>query len=405
MSAFTEDLIKDILRSEGFPVPRGVVVSNKSELTNKMEDDIKWFFLKALIPTGRRGLSGAVFKTRREDIEEGLDKLINKDVQGYKVERVLVEESMDLEKELFLSFSFDRNHRVVVIMVTAEGGVEIETVIEEEPKKLHCKHIDSNYGLSFHVAVALWSRAGLNGKTLLKAANLTTRLYELFNKLDLTLLEINPLCIDKQGEVVIIGAMAEIDEDAAFRQKQVVVKIEEVLGENRWARLTELEKRVAVANYKEPGTGTVRYREIPGGDIALLTGGAGAGLVVVDSIRSYGGKPANYSDVGAGDVRERMKVLINTILSNKGIKGFLVAFSTLNLGRADFLAAMLKTALQENMIDPRQFPVVVRLAGLGEEKAGEILSEIEGLHFHGSDLTLEEAAGKMVGLVNGEGTS
>ncbi len=401
MAALTEDLIKDLFRNEGLPVPQGAVVKDSADIDAYLHQLPQELVLKGLVPIGRRGKAGAVAFCSKEDLPRHVEDLWGKEVYGYQVHRVLVEEKIPVQQEYFLSFSFDRNRRSTVIMASEEGGVEVESIIAEKPEKMQYYYPDVSHGLFLHHAIELWSRTGIEGKQLLKMAQITLQLFKVFVNYDLSLLEINPLAVSENGEVSLVGAMAELDEDAAFRQRKVLDWAGETLKEHQWAQYTPLERQVAEANLQAEGTGTVRFREIKGGNIALLTGGAGAGLVTVDTILEYGGKPANYSDVGAGNVMERLKILLRTILGRPEIEGFLVAFSRLNLGRSDFLAKILKEILEEMEIDPRSFPVLVRLSGLGEEKAREILTQIDGLHFHGSDMTLEGAAEKIVDLVGG----
>ena len=401
MAALTEDIIKSILKQEGMPVPLHFITDNLEGL-DQYHNLHKNVVVKPAVPVGRRGKAGAIeFVSDKKELIASFERLIKKSIYGFEVQKVLVEERIDIARELFLSFSFNRSLKGLLMMVSPDGGVEVEKTIRDNPEKLLRLEIDPCWGLQLHDAVEVWSKAGINEKLLVAISGFAQRLYNIFVKYDFTLLEINPLCVSRDGKLIAVGAMGEIDDDALYRHAEIFEQHGRDLKKYSLAGMTSLEQQVAMANYTTEGTGTVRYREIPSGDIALLTGGAGAGLVTVDSILKFGGKPANYSDVGAGAVEERLRVLLRTILSKPGIKGLLVAFSILNMGRADLVASLVKSVLLEMKVDPEQFPVVIRLAGYREEQAREELAGVQGVRFYGDDVTLEEAAKIMVDLVGG----
>lgn len=400
MAKLLENTAKEFMRKYGISVPRGEVSSTPEQARLLFrKQGFNGAVVKALVPIGRKGKAGAVkLVNNEEEVVEATSQLLKMEVYGYPVTRVYVEEKISIKEEYYLSLTFDRQRRSPVVMASLKGGVDIEQISQEEPEAIHIVEIDERIGVPIFEGIGLWEQMGLQGKVLLQAAQVTRNAWKMFKEMDLSLLEINPLARTVDDGLVALGAMVESDANADFRHPELSSYAEADL-EYELAQATELERVVILTDRQINETGNIRLREMDG-NIALLTGGAGAGLVINDLIRRYGGRPANYSDTGAGEKTRKLPILIKTILSKPNLRGLLVCYNILNLGRCDVVAHSLANVIKELNIDPRKFPIVVRLAGPGEEEAARVLKAIDGLHYYGDEITIEDAVRKIIQLTS-----
>jgi len=385
----TEAQAKDWLRGRGLPVPWGMALTSPAQAAGSVDSFPGPVVLKAMVPTGRRGKAGAVRRAEgAEQRAEVARSLLDMVVHGHRTDAVYLEACVDIQAEYYLAFAMGEH--APEILLSAQGGVEIEEVARSQPQALVRQAIDPLQGLPPWVATELWRRAGVHGALLPQLAALSTRLYEAFRAGDATMLEINPLAVNAQGQASLVGAMVAIDDAALYRQPQWQADVP--LPEN------PRERAVVQANLAFAG-GECQYTELAG-DIGLLVGGGGAGLYLHDQVLACGGAPANHCVTPpTGSDRRKLHAVLSAILDNPAVRGLLVGFNFAQMARADLRVQTLVEVLDEKGIDTRRLPIVIRLAGGGEQAARALVQGRPHVHYLPREATLAEAAQLVVRLV------
>lgn len=390
MGKILENHSKELIRRAGVPTPQNWV----AETPEQAEEIVKQFgnpvVLKALVPVGKRGKAGAIkFADTPEEAKEKTRELLSMTVRNFPVEKVLIEEKVDIGEEWYVSITIDKNKQKPVIIATTRGGIEVEDLVREHPDSIVIEHTDPVLGLPGFKPKEIWSRLGLNGKELLLASDVLSKLYAAFLKYDCYLLEINPLVLTKQGEVVAAASVMAVDDAAMYRQKEIESMVE-VGSERVWRPLTALEKQMIAVNDADY-RGTARYTEMDGGDIGFMCGGGGGSLLSFDALVDLGGRPANYTETGGNPPEEKVYGLTKGILSKPGVKSLFVAHNITNNTQIDVMAKGIVRAIRELGIDPKTFPIVVREAGVNDAVGKEIFMAA-GIEYYGEDVTIGEAA-------------
>lgn len=354
---------KQILREYGLPVPNGVVISSVDEIVKALEQlQTNSVVVKAQIHAGGRGKAGGVkvLAKNAAEIAKFAQDLFHKqlityqtDERGQPVNKLLLEESSEIERELYLGAVVDRAQRRVVIMVSNEGGVEIEKVAKDTPEKILYIPLDPFVGIMpFHCRELAYS-LGLNTAQITQFTNIVTQLATLFVQKDLSLLEVNPLVITKDNNLICLDAKMVIDENALYRQAEIRAMQDPSQDDPR-----ELLAQQWGINY------------VPlNGNIGCMVNGAGLAMATMDLIKLCGGEPANFLDVGGGATQERVTAAFKIILSDQHVKAVLVNIFG-GIVRCDLIAAGIIAAVNEVGI---QVPVVVRLEGNNAPLATEML--------------------------------
>lgn len=390
MARFTEDKIKELLKAEDFPINNFYVAESVNDVKKHINCLDFPIVLKALVPIGKKGKAGGVlFASNIEEAIEKAEHLFGKIIRNYPVTKILIEKKVDISKELYLSFTYDRTKETPLLIVSTKGGVDVEKVgaLYEYP-------IDPVLGLNPFECRAAWINTGVTGKLLITLGELASKLYEFFVKYDAYLIEINPLAVTRNNELKIIGTLMGIDDTASFRQKRVLSG-NQIGTERYWKPLTEREKKAIEVNESDPYRGTARYTEMPGGDIGFMCGGGGASLLLFDALLAAGGKPANYSEFGGNPTADKVYGLCKVILSKPGVKGLFVAQNITNNTQVDLVAEGVVRAITDVGINPDKFPIIVREAGVNEERARAIFNKYK-IEYYSDEITLTEAAEKTV---------
>lgn len=390
-----EDSAKAWLAAEGMPVPIGAAADTPEKVIEVAKGlPSTRAVVKALLPFGRRGKAGAVLLAGTpEEAGKIAGDLLGRTINDTRVQEVYVEECKNIDREFYLAFMLSSAQPQVVASI--HGGVDIETTSQENPDCVIRRSIDPLQGLQTWESRKLWSDAGVSGSLLLQLADLTTRLYETFRRGDALLLEINPLAVDDEGNLSLVGAMAAVDPCALPRHPD-------------WAKLerrrvagiaNERERHVAQIDIDIPG-GECRYIELDG-EIGLLVGGGGAGLYQHDLVLKAGSAPSNHSVTPpTGSDTRKLIAVIGAILDNPKTKALLVGFNFTQMARADIRVKTLVEVLDERKIDTSRFPVVIRLFGNGEEEARAAVAGRPGVHYMERGTSLEDAVNKTVELLN-----
>ena len=399
MARLTEDATKRLFREFAVPVPVGRVAESAVQARQIAGQLGTSVVVKALIPAGKRGKAGVVrIAHGPDDAEQQASEILGRQVGGYTVAAVLVETLVPTASELYAAITYDPVHRGPVLLLSASGGVDVEELTAAGGNSLQRFALDPDVSLSEPAARDALASLGLVQPALGHAARIVSSLHQVFNKYDATLAEINPLTLTPTGQAFAVGAVMNIDDDALLRQPELRQDLEFGPG-GTWRAPTVLEQRVLDADKKFPGVGAVRFVEMDG-DIGFGICGGGASLTTFDAIRKYGGRPANYCDISPGPGFEfKMEALILSILSRPGLKGFIYGWNILSFARGLIASSeSVVKAVASLGIDPSRFPIVARLAGVGDEKARDALAVLPGVHVLGREASLDDAARLIVEL-------
>ena len=378
---------KEILKEFGAPVSNGVVIFSLEEIKEKIKKlKSEEFVLKAQIHAGGRGKAGGVKLIKDfSNLEQEAKKMFGKVLithqtgpEGKEVKRLYIEEASDILKELYLSCLIDRETSKIAFISSTEGGMDIEKVAAETPKKIITSKFDFNdEGLSNEDAEKIINIFNLDNQQKIVAKNLVKSLYRILIEKDASLIEINPLIITKKNKLICLDAKMNFDDNAIFRRPEIY-KLRD-LNEEDPAEI-------------EASKFDLAYIKL-NGSIGCMVNGAGLAMATMDIIKLHGKEPANFLDVGGGASKEKVTAAFKLILADKNVKGILINIFG-GIMRCDVLAqGVVEAATQVNL----SVPLVVRLAGTNFEKGKEILDKSNLKILSASDLN--DAAKKIVDAI------
>ncbi len=358
---------KQILAKYGVPVPRGSVAFSVDEAT-QVADDLasEICVIKAQIHAGGRGKGGGVKVSKgKAAIRESAEAILGMQLvthqtgpQGQKVKQLLVEEGMDIRKELYCSVLVDRGRQCVVLLASTEGGMDIEEVAEKTPEKILKIFIDPGIGLRPYQASELafgLKIDEINPKLIRPTVAVFMSLYETFMQEDCSLLEINPLVLTRDGRVIALDAKLSFDDNAMYRHKENID-----LRDKDEDDPLEVEASEADLNYIKLD-----------GNIGCMVNGAGLAMGTMDIIKSYGGEPANFLDVGGAANQENVEKAFRLITKDPNVKCILINIFG-GIVRCDMVAAGVIAAFKNVNL---KMPVVIRLEGTNSEEAYQLISQ------------------------------
>ncbi|MFQ6081963.1 MAG: ADP-forming succinate--CoA ligase subunit beta [Candidatus Aminicenantia bacterium] len=375
---------KQILSKYGVAIPQGEVADipdKVKEIAQKIGGKI---VLKAQIHAGGRGKGGGIkVASNAQEAEEIAREMIGMALithqtgpEGKIVRKLLVEEALEIEKELYLGIVIDRSRETSVIMASPEGGVEIEKVATENPELIFKEYINPATGILPFQARKLAFSLGLTGKANKQAIKFILSLYQAFQATDASLAEINPLVVTKDGQVLALDAKMNFDDNALYRHPDIA----------QMRDLTEEEPlEVEASKYK------LNYIKLDG-NVGCMVNGAGLAMATMDIIMHAGGMPANFLDVGGGASEEAVKNAFKILISDPNVKAALINIFG-GIVRCDLVANGIVQAAREVNLS---IPMVIRLEGTNAKQGKEILKN-SGLDFYVAE-TMKEAAEKVVPL-------
>ena len=375
---------KQILSQFGVQIPRGEVADTPSKAREIAEKIGPKVVLKAQVHAGGRGKGGGIkLVNTPEETEKLAQEMIGMTLvthqtgpEGKLVRRIMVEEALDIDKELYVGIVIDRAKEAPVVMASSEGGVEIERVAAETPELIFKEYINPATGFQVFQARKLAFKLGLVGNTLKQAVKFILGLYKVFESVDASLAEINPLLITKQGNVLALDAKINIDDNALLRHPDI-----------KEMRDFDEEEPLEV----EASKYNLNYIKLDG-NVGCMVNGAGLAMATMDLIMHTGGKPANFLDVGGGVSEESVKNAFKILVSDKDVKAALINIFG-GIVRCDLVASGIVKAAKELDL---KVPMVVRLEGTNVELGKKILNE-SGLSFYSAS-SMKEAAEKVVPL-------
>jgi succinyl-CoA synthetase beta subunit len=378
---------KELFRQYGVPVPRGEMAATAAHALAVAEKLGYPCVIKAQVHAGGRGKAGGVKLARsRAEAEQHIAAILGMTLvsrqtgpEGTRVRRLLVEQGLDIRRELYLAILIDREQEMPVIIASCHGGMEIETVAGENPQAIFRVHVHPASGFFPSHARALAFKLGLNKVQQQNFAALLARLYDLFLKSDASLVEINPLIITAGDEMIALDAKVNFDDNALYRHADIAA----------WRDPLEEEPlEVEAAKYE------LNYIRLDG-SIGCMVNGAGLAMATMDIIKFYGGEPANFLDVGGATSAARVKEAFKILLADPNVRAVFVNIFG-GIVRTDLVASGIVEAARSLNL---RVPVVIRLVGTNEEEGQRILRE-SGLDFV-TENGLADAVRRVVELARG----
>lgn len=379
---------KHLFEQYGMPVPESRVVSSAGDVTAALDalGGERWV-VKAQVHAGGRGKAGGVkLSDNREEVAHIVGEMLGTqlvtyqtDSKGQPVHHVLIEETCNIDRELYLGAVIDRTTRRVVIMASTEGGVEIEKVAAETPEKILRTTVDPMLGLMPYQCRKLGFGLGLQGEQIKQFTRLLSGLAKLFLEKDLGLVEINPLVVTKEANLLCLDGKINVDDNALYRQMNLMEMRDATQEDERENRAKEWD---------------LNYIALEG-SIGCMVNGAGLAMATMDLIKLHGGDPANFLDVGGGATKERVAEAFKIILSDTNVKTVLVNIFG-GIVRCDLIAEGVIGAIQEVGV---KIPIVVRLEGNSAEQGSQLLEQ-SGLNIIAAK-GLTDAAQKAVAAAKG----
>ncbi len=380
---------KKLMREYGISVPKGDVASSVDEALSSVKKigGNSWA-IKAQVHAGGRGKAGGIkiakdsaeVKQHTSDILGMTLKTKQTRSSGIIVNKVLIERTIDIEHEYYLSITLDRTSGKLIMIASSEGGVDIEQVSKESPDKIITAQIDPSVGFTPFISRKLAYNMGLSGDMIKKATNFFSRLYKLYIENDCTLAEINPMVTTKAGDIIALDAKLNFDDNSLFRN-DAILKLQDP------SQITAQEKEA-----KKHGLSFISLE----GNIGCLVNGAGLAMATMDIIKTHGGMPANFLDVGGGASQEAVEKAFALILKDDKVTAILVNIFG-GIMRCDTIANGIITAANKLKF---KVPLIVRLEGTNISLGKKILQE-SGLAII-SATDLEDAAIKSVKAAKGE---
>lgn len=374
---------KEILRKYGVPTSTGVVILDPQKIDSAIDGlNASIYVVKAQIHAGGRGKAGGVKVLRdKESAKQAAHSMFGINLvthqtgpEGQKVQRIYIESGCDIEQEYYFSAVLDRDNSCITFMASTEGGVDIEEVAHNTPEKIFRVSVDPAVGIqSFHgrkIAFAL----GFKGEQLKNMVQIVESTYNAFISTDASQIEINPLVLSSNGNLIALDAKINFDDNALFKHKDILFLRDESEEDHLETRASE----ASLSYVKMDGT------------IGCMVNGAGLAMATMDIIKLYGASPANFLDVGGGADKERVTEAFKIILSDSNVKGILVNIFG-GIMRCDIIAEGVIAAAKDIGLS---VPLVVRLAGTNFELGKQILAN-SGLKIIPAD-DLADAASKIV---------
>lgn len=378
---------KEIFRSMGVAVPEGRVAFSAKEAVEKAKElDSDVYVIKAQIHAGGRGKAGGVKIAKSlSEVETYANELLGKVLvthqtgpEGKEVKRLYIEEGADIQKEYYVGFVIDRATDRVTLMASEEGGTEIEEVAATNPEKIFKETIDPVVGLAPYQARRIAFNINIPKESINKAVKFLISLYNVFIEKDCSIVEINPLVLTGEGDVLALDSKINFDDNALFRHKDVL-ELRDLDEEDS--------KEIEASKYD------LSYIALDG-NIGCMVNGAGLAMATMDTINHFNGNPANFLDVGGGATKEKVTEAFKIILGDSNVKGIFVNIFG-GIMRCDVIAEGIVAAVKEVDLT---LPLVVRLEGTNVEIGKKILKD-SGLAIVPAT-TMAEGAQKIVKLVN-----
>lgn len=367
---------KEIFKKYGIVTPKEKMCRTVEEVIAAAKEIGVPCVIKAQVMVGGRGKAGGIKLAKNDnEVKQHAEAILNMEIKGIPVKKVLVSEAVDIESEAYLGIIVDRTEKKTVVMACKEGGVEIEEIARQKPEAIYKVYADSLMGLMPHKAREVGLFLYDDTKLAFACADIVSKIYRLFVELDSSLAEINPLVVDRSGRLIALDAKINFDDNGLFRHPDV-----ETMRDRESEDANELLAKEQALSY-------VRLS----GNIGCVVNGAGLAMATMDLVKHFGGEPANFLDIGGSSSPEKVMNALKILLKDENVK--VIFFNIFGgITRCDDVANGILQAKETLNI---KHPIVARLTGTNEDKAMEILKEA-GLIFA---KTMDEGAQKAIELL------
>jgi succinyl-CoA synthetase beta subunit len=368
---------KAIFANHGIPIPKGTVVDNAADARQAAAQLGRKVVVKAQVLVGGRGKAGGVkVASSPDEAEQVADQILSMQIKGLQICKVLVDEALDIAREIYLGITVDRASRQAIMMGSSAGGVEIEEVARTTPEKIIRVSIDPALGLQDFQARSLGFDLGIEKTLIRDFTSIAGGLYKAFITTDASLAEINPLVVTADHRLIAADGKIVLDDNALYRHP--------LLEELRDAD----EESPAERSARKAGLSYVKL----GGNIGCMVNGAGLAMATMDVIKLCGGEPANFLDIGGGAKADKVKAALEIILSDPNVKAILINIFG-GITRGDEVAKGIVEGLKAV---PTQVPMIARIVGTNAEEGRKILASANMITAE----TLEEGAQRAVAVAN-----
>ncbi len=377
---------KEILKKYQISTPPGVVVSKDEPF------DIQGpVMLKAQIPIGGRGKSGGILAAATDaDAKIHIQHLLSTPLKGYRANKILIEAKLAVEQEFYMAVTYDTFTKAPVAIFAKAGGVDVEALAVREPGKVWQEPFSIRSGLPPYRAREIISETGVTGKQLLGLAAILSKLAEIFMDYDAHLAEINPLALTGDGRLIALDCHLDVDDDAAFRHKKFVQFMADQSRFEALRQVTEFERKATEIDEIDHRGVAGRMIEFDG-SLGLIIGGGGASLTAFDAVRSHGGHPANYCEIGGNPSVRKVSELTRLILSKSNVQKIAVIMNVVSNTRVDLVArGIIKGILAAGKI-PSETVAVFRIPGAWEAEGFKILTRY-GVPYCDRTVSIDAAA-------------
>jgi len=373
---------KTMLAKYGIPTPQGGLATSTiqaSEVAAKLKPP---FAVKAQVLVAGRGKAGGIlFANNVEEVAKAASKLLNMQIKGIPVRSIWVEEKIQIKRELYFGITTDRSEQSYVAVASAVGGMEIEEIAKKTPDKVIKVPVNPELGLRPFQTREIARKIGYAGNQISELARILEKLYKVGMDNDAELIEMNPLVETNDGKFMAADARIIIDDNALFRHQELKKRLLEGESELTPQELEAMKNDLAYVKLD--------------GDVGVIGNGAGLVMATLDTIQYYGGKPANFLDVGGGAPSEKIALSLKIVLSDPKVKALFINILG-GITRCDEVAKGILEAKEKVGVTK---PMVIRLVGTNEEEGKKILTEA-GIHVLES---MDEAAQRIVEITNGKG--
>ncbi|BDR91851.1 ADP-forming succinate--CoA ligase subunit beta [Vulcanisaeta souniana] len=345
---------KELLNKYGVKIPRGAIVKSPEDVQTLKA--LKFpLFAKSQVPFAGRAKMGLVRRVDTiKDAENAARDYLGKVIQDYPIRKVLFEEGVNVAKELYISITLDRENRGYLMLASTEGGIDIEEVAKKSPEKIIRLYIDDYEGLRDYMIRGVAQKLGLEGSAAQDFVTVARAMYKVFTEYDAELVEINPLALTADGQLMALDVKVMIDDNSLFRHPDISVEDSDYTME-------ELEARKYGLHYVELT-----------GYVGIMANGAGLTMATMDLVKEFGHEPADFLDVGGGASEDSVKEGLKMLLTDDRIKAVLVNIFG-GITRCDEVAKGVVSALNEVKTNK---PIFIRLKGTNEEEGKKILAEV-----------------------------
>lgn len=344
---------KEIFKKHGIPVPEGELAETPGEVVSAFSR-LKPVVIKSQVLVGGRGKAGGIkFPVDEAEAQRFAEELLSLSIRGYPVKKLLVEKKIAVEQELYSGITIDRNEGRPILLASARGGMDVEEIAKKYPQDMIRETLDVREGLPTYKSLDFARRMGLRGKNMTEGAKILSTLYEIFERYDAEIAEINPLVKTANGDLIAADAKINIDDEAIWRHP-------EIRKEDEF--LSELEREARRNN--------LGYVEMDG-NIGVIGNGAGLNMTTLDILRYYGGEPSNFLEV-SGRTYMLAEKAIDIVLKRPGVK---VVFGNFfgSISRCDVIAEGLAKFIRDGKLNK---PMIVSMRGNGAEEGKKILRDV-----------------------------